>query len=181
MDVDGAQGPFTLRITTSGSGLRRWNIKVTQIECVNPSRAPPHCLQHMTGPSGTFWSFNYDWPTIRPLSSQSSVETESQEMSPGADDTGGYMNGLDYTICFRKEVGFCTQTYHVNTSHSPFELPNIDDQGRPTFDPSSAGAGAQRCLYDFVLLNSLRFCGSRLNLAGINKDVNVDHPVIGKH
>lgn len=58
--MDGAQGPFTVRITTSGSGYRRWNIKVTQIECANPSRAPANCLQHFTGPSGQISSFNYD-------------------------------------------------------------------------------------------------------------------------
>lgn len=46
LDVDAAQGPFTVRITTSGNGLRRWNIQIIQIECGNPSRAPANCLQY---------------------------------------------------------------------------------------------------------------------------------------
>lgn len=29
VDIDGAQGPFTLRVLSSGPGLRRWNIQVS--------------------------------------------------------------------------------------------------------------------------------------------------------
>lgn len=42
-------------------------------------------------------------------------------------DEAGYLNGLDYTICFRKENGFCSQTYYVNSTHSPFEILNLDN------------------------------------------------------
>ena len=38
VDVDGAQGPFTIRIITNGLGQRRWNILISQIECFNPSK-----------------------------------------------------------------------------------------------------------------------------------------------
>jgi len=125
MDVDGAQGPFTLRVLTNGPGNRRWNIQVTQIECNNPGRAPSNCLQYYSGPSGIFTSFNYDalrykdFPNInynQPLNPQS--------QHPYFD--ANYLNGLDYTICFRKESGFCTQTYSVNTTHTPFELINVE-------------------------------------------------------
>ena len=38
VDVDGVQGPVNLKVRTSGSGSRRWNILVSQIECNNPSK-----------------------------------------------------------------------------------------------------------------------------------------------
>jgi hypothetical protein len=38
VDVDGVQGPFIINIRTEGAGQRRWNILVSQIECLNPSR-----------------------------------------------------------------------------------------------------------------------------------------------
>lgn len=42
-------------------------------------------------------------------------------------DEAGYLNGLDYTICFRKEIGFCTQTYYINSTTTPFEILNSDN------------------------------------------------------
>lgn len=42
-------------------------------------------------------------------------------------DEAGYLNGLDYTICFRKEIGFCTQTYYINSTTTPFEILNADN------------------------------------------------------
>jgi len=33
-----------------------------------------------------------------------------------------YFNSLDYSICFRKEIGFCTQTYNVNATFTPLEI-----------------------------------------------------------
>lgn len=41
-------------------------------------------------------------------------------------DEAGYLNGLDYTVCFRKEIGFCTQTYYINSTSTPFEIMNAD-------------------------------------------------------
>lgn len=119
MDVDGAQGPFTLRMITNGAGYRRWNIEVTQIECTNPSRAPSNCLQYHLGPSGGFSSFNYEASQY-----QEYIPSGPQNYQNAGALDSTYYNGLDYSICFRKESGFCTQTYSVNSSFVPFEIVN---------------------------------------------------------
>lgn len=156
IDVDSSQGPFTIRITTSGNGLRKWNIKIIQIECGNPSRAPYNCLQYHTQQQGSIFSFNYE-PTQ--LISHSQIPLTNQQTQPSnlhqsstqnlpqnnddnsisnnqinhdRDDTG-YLNGLDYTICFRKENGFCSQTYYINSSSTPFEIVNVDNNCRLSF------------------------------------------------
>eukprot|EP00095_Tigriopus_kingsejongensis_P005646 maker-scaffold695_size110128-snap-gene-0.18 protein:Tk05646 transcript:maker-scaffold695_size110128-snap-gene-0.18-mRNA-1 annotation:"hypothetical protein DAPPUDRAFT_313164" len=50
----------TLEITTgSGPGIRRYDIKVTYIECLNPTRPPSGCTQYFTGPTGTISSYNH--------------------------------------------------------------------------------------------------------------------------
>lgn len=120
MDVDGAQGPFIFRVITNGPGYRRWNIQITQIECTNPSKAPSNCLQYYTGPSGAFSSFNYETSQFQDFSSTNPSSGQSQGILDAT-----YLNGMDYAICFRKENGFCTQSYSVNSSFSPFEIVNI--------------------------------------------------------
>ena len=172
MDVDGAQGPFTLRILTSGAGYRRWNIRISQIECANPSRAPANCLQYYTGPSGVFQSFNYE-------------TTNRQEIPPGVNTAvwpreASYFNNMDYTICFRKEVGFCTQTYQVNASVVTMEISAVSPLGQSSFDAARAGAGVIKCPFDFLLLDGVRYCGSHLTPLGLSGNTDIDAPVIDK-
>ncbi|KAG0418379.1 hypothetical protein HPB47_004901 [Ixodes persulcatus] len=94
LDVDMSPGPVTIFVETNGQRNSRWNIKISQIKCDSPTRAPPNCLQYYTGPSGNFTSFNY---------------LESRLTPPRM----GYFNNLDYSICFRKEADYCSQTYTV--------------------------------------------------------------------
>lgn len=169
MDIDGAQGPFFLRVLTSGPGYRRWNIRVSQIECANPSRAPSNCLQYFTGPAGTFSSFNYD--AYRPL-----VEANIKNMPQDAT----YFNNMDYAICFRKEIGFCTQTYHVNTTLVPMEISAYDlHNNRPPFDSKThGGAGVMKCHFDYLILDGIRYCGARLSSLGLTRnDAITDTPI----
>ncbi|XP_074602257.1 uncharacterized protein LOC141855947 [Brevipalpus obovatus] len=172
LDVDGSQGPFTLRMITNGPGYRRWNIQVTQIECTNPSKAPANCLQYHLGPSGSFSSFNYESSQYNEFS-----QNQNQNNQNPAFMDATYLNGLDYAICFRKESGFCTQTYSVNSTYVPFEIVNFGPNNQPTFDQNAAGAGPQRCQFDYILLNGLRLCGSRMNPMAINQNLMNDAQV----
>ncbi len=86
---------------------------------------------------------------------------------------------MDYTICFRKEPGFCTLTYSLPTIFiSPNDQNQPQDQTTPpgryfnivpevsTSNPVSndqAGAGPYDCPHDYLLLAGTRLCGSRLN------------------
>ncbi|XP_076311027.1 uncharacterized protein LOC143225462 isoform X2 [Tachypleus tridentatus] len=114
---------------------------------------PPNCLQYHTGVQGQFQSFNYI----------SDVMITDQ----------GYFNNLDYTICFRKEVGFCTMTYFLpefiqptnqqqQTQASPFFAIEMG-AGGTNQQLTTAGAGMQDCPSDYIILASIRLCGGRLN------------------
>ncbi|CAH1961904.1 unnamed protein product [Acanthoscelides obtectus] len=53
--------PITISVSTSGttSAAVAWNIKVTQIGCNCPTRAPSGCLQYFNSTTGTVRGFNY--------------------------------------------------------------------------------------------------------------------------
>ena len=125
--------------------------------------APQNCLQYKTGVQGSFKSFNFEDVHI---------------------PSTGYLSNLDYTICFRKEPGFCTVTYSVasvytsdqNTGSqspeqdqaqavSPGRYFNIipDTSSTNSVGAGQAGAGPYECPSDYIMLAGIRFCGSRLN------------------
>ncbi|XP_054166036.1 uncharacterized protein LOC128963546 [Oppia nitens] len=174
LDVDGVQGPLIMNVRTDGPGNRRWNILVSQIECTNPSRAPPNCLQYLMGPTGVIMSFNYEvlqQTNINVLNTL--IPTVSTQLSDWNYKGIGYMNDLHYSICFRKEQYFCTQTYSLdNISH----LLTLNDQ---SFSINNTGVkekegeiGLTKCSEDYILLNGIRYCGYRLTSLGDNKEIN---------
>ena len=73
---------FTLATTTTGA---TFNIKVSMIECSNPSRAPTDCIQYLTGYSNTIKSFNWDGKV--------------------------QIAGTALTYCIRRENGMCAIQY----------------------------------------------------------------------
>ena len=62
----------------AAAGSRMWKIKVTLLECNNPSKASPDCLQYYTGKSGRMFSFNKE---------------------------EGMIQNQNYRICIRQEKG----------------------------------------------------------------------------
>ncbi|XP_077493158.1 uncharacterized protein LOC144104174 [Amblyomma americanum] len=144
IDVDMSPGPVTLYVESNGTRNSRWNIKISQIKCDSPTRAPSNCLQYYTGTSGSFSSFDY---------------AESQEIPPRR----GYLNNLDYTVCFRKEAGYCSITYSVPGPEVPFSIQNVGPDSAPTTNETEAGVGMVECPMDYLLLGGVRYCGTKLN------------------
>jgi hypothetical protein len=103
-------------------------------------------LQYFTGVQGNFRSFNYE---------------DFNHSSTG------YLNNLDYTICFRKEQGFCTITFAPNQDLSNQQIPSISSfnvtANNEDIRPEEAGVGPYECPTDYIVINDLRLCGSRLN------------------
>ncbi|KAF8790785.1 hypothetical protein HNY73_005751 [Argiope bruennichi] len=143
LDVDNTISPILLKVSTKGLGRRTWNIRTSYIECGNPSRAPPNCLQYYTGIQGRFSSFNF---------------VQDEASAPN----GGYLNNLNYAICFRKEIGRCSQTY-VADSIDSFVLLNLNPNNSPTVGSGEAGLGIAECPHDYLRLEGDRYCGARLN------------------
>ncbi|KAG8201155.1 hypothetical protein JTE90_028816 [Oedothorax gibbosus] len=140
IDVENNLSPVYLTMSTKGLGRRNWNIKTSYIECSNPSKAPKNCLQYYRGPQGTFSSFNY-----------------ARDAS-----NGGYLNNLNYPICFRKELGRCSQTYTAQDIES-FLILNLNRNTSPTVGGGEAGLGVLECPNDYLRLEGDRYCGARLN------------------
>ncbi|GFW18352.1 CUB domain-containing protein [Trichonephila clavipes] len=157
VDVDNSIAPILLYISTKGLGSRTWNIRTSYIECGNPSRAPPNCLQYYTGIEGRFSSFNY-------------VQEESSVAS------GGYLNNLNYAICFRKEVGRCTQTYTAESIDN-FVILNLNPNNSPTVGGGEAGLGIYECPDDYLRLEGDRYCGARLNPSTSERNPTTNEPV----
>ena len=85
-----ATATATLDFNLVGPGTRMWDIKVSQIECNNPSRPPKGCLQYFTGTSGQFMTFNFR-----------------------ASNNPGHLPNHRYSACFRREVDFCCLRFQV--------------------------------------------------------------------
>jgi len=88
--VDRASGQTVIIRFDLGGGPAKWLIKVVQLDRNSPNLAPAGCLQYYSGLSGNFSSFNYD------------VENRTGS---------GNIDGLVYSVCFRREVAFCSIRY----------------------------------------------------------------------
>ena len=69
---------FTIAAASTGSS---WKIKISQIECFAPWKAPSDCLQFYTGVSGNVQTFNYAGNVV--------------------------LRNQQYSACIRKESGYC--------------------------------------------------------------------------
>jgi len=140
-------------VGTGTSYSRYWNIRVSQIPCGTIYTPPTGCLQYMTGFSGEVYSFNYGKSA----------------------STNHHLVSQEYSICFRREKGYCKMSYF------PLETASFYMSGKPP--STSARAGWNGCKKDYVSIvggrtsktatcktpsapsvNSVqRFCGNRLN------------------
>jgi len=111
--VDRATGQTVIIRFQLAGGPAKWLIKVVQLDRNSPNLAPAGCLQYHSGLSGNFSSFNYD-----------------AENRTGS----GNIDGLVYSICFRRELAFCSirlepvllrlrrDTPYVYPMHAPMPL-----------------------------------------------------------
>ncbi|KAH6926902.1 hypothetical protein HPB50_022765 [Hyalomma asiaticum] len=142
VDVE-ESGGISLNLMMVGSYSRKFDIKVTQLECEGPQSAPSHCLQYFWGTHGTVKSFNYD-------------------EAGGSPHHQGYPNDLDYVVCLRKEPGFCSVTYEVAPDEelgaSPFGVGAIPSQ-RESVQLTSSPIMAE-CPDDYIIIGGVRMCST---------------------
>jgi len=135
-DVGRSATSTTAVITTSSSSTinRTWRIKVSQIECGNPSRPPTGCAQYFTAPSGGFESLNFK---------------------------GGLMvQGQDMNVCFRRN-GMCQITFKVDmgsTTPDPFLIELLGATSAATQSKI-----AEACTAGRIVINAQAQCGTFLN------------------
>ncbi|XP_022243007.1 uncharacterized protein LOC111086022 [Limulus polyphemus] len=140
VDVD-ESGMVSIQVMMIGSYSRKFNIKITQLECKTNKIVPEHCLQYYTGTHGVIKSFNYE--------------------EGGATTFQGYPNNLDYTICLKKEPGFCSISYELAsdvTGVQPFGVGLVSASSSSTV----TGPVSAECPDDFLVIGGIRLCSGRI-------------------
>lgn len=134
----------TLKFTLNSASSNIWRIKVSQIECWNPTRAPEDCLQYFYGDTRyTVTSFNWD--------------------GSAACSTGCMLNDEDYAVCFRPEKGMCSQQFAESSVSSTLEAFGLNGNGQENAEITEAA-----CSNSYVQIHSIdstngdRFCGEML-------------------
>ncbi|XP_064488482.1 uncharacterized protein LOC135400576 [Ornithodoros turicata] len=131
-----AQALLAIQMSPQKQFSRRWSIRITQISCWSPTLAPDGCLQYHTKASDVITSFNF---VRRPTGFH-------------------YFANLHYTICIRRQLGFCSVVYREDAAAGFSLSPMLDRQCRDAYllvPTGSSGPVASGNVGD-------RFCGTRL-------------------
>jgi len=158
VNVKPAGGPIVLTVDTSKmkTMARKWNIKITQISCSSPERAPAGCLQFHNETSGTIRSFNFAAPKSR------EVEAQTRQI-----------RNMNYGICVSSKVGYCDVTWTQSTN-SDRSFSMSGDANNDTLDNSVTGT--EDCSTDYILIpggyykdpnskvvhQASKYCGTKL-------------------
>ncbi|PSN47048.1 hypothetical protein C0J52_09368 [Blattella germanica] len=139
VDFPPEDSPIQISISTNGAVTfnRKWNIKITQIECASTERAPTGCLMYYTAINGKVMSFNY-------ASAGRGLELPwTRELAD-----------LNYGVCIRMAPDYCTIQWSRNSA-DPYSFTVSGDTG--SLSPGDLGAnldvkqGAD-CTTDFVVI-----------------------------
>ncbi|CAG2100898.1 unnamed protein product [Medioppia subpectinata] len=188
LDVDpkATEDPLLLIVNTANEQQynRKWSIRIQQVECRSPFRAPSGSLQHYTTPSGIVESLNF-----RGIGKAMPILLPGQVLAPLAFPgvfqqinvfpSPNYFNNMHYGITIAKQPKMCGIRWAANTMD--FGGINVDRSGVETncvniltdtgdyiTIPDSSANGNN------LLVN--RFCGQKLspNLAPLGSNVNED-------
>ncbi|KAF7263973.1 hypothetical protein GWI33_000788 [Rhynchophorus ferrugineus] len=150
-------GNTTITVTIfvrSASASRSWNIRISQINCNCPWRAPSGCLQYYQSLSGTVRSFNYG---------TSSVLNGTRQLA-----------NMNYGVCVAMQPGYCSIQWSQSSDLYSF---TVNDNtfltvGTGTIGTTTASSTGQACTTDFVVIpapilvstdlpvGADRFCGN---------------------
>ena len=119
---------------------------IIQIECGKPWSPPLQCKEYHTGVSGTFKSWNFD------------------------DSNNIHSNDLAYSICIRREKGYCG--YSVTPANEPLSF---------VWDQATRGRGGAICRTDNFSIPGSSLDGRGLSLERYcgNILVHVEKPPTG--
>ncbi|KAK7065391.1 hypothetical protein SK128_015792 [Halocaridina rubra] len=143
INVEANGGPVKLTVdrSTTGSSIRSWNIKVTQLLCNSRYRAPDSCLQYFTETSGTVQSFNYDVavPVVTPPAITGTRQIANQ----------------DYGVCIQKAAGYCGIVWErdANAGGYSFTVSGNVEALQPGLEGTpDASAKGDLCTDDYIVI-----------------------------
>ncbi|KAH7939547.1 hypothetical protein HPB52_013665 [Rhipicephalus sanguineus] len=136
------QAILTVRLSARTERERRWSIRITQVSCWSPTMAPEGCLQYHTKASDVITSFNF----VR-------------------NPTGfHYYANMHYSICIRRQLGFCSILYEENGTNGFRLSPLVNQRCRDAYvliPTGSTGAVSDGNLGD-------RICGTTFTPVAAN-------------
>ncbi|XP_015782632.1 uncharacterized protein LOC107360478 isoform X2 [Tetranychus urticae] len=109
VDPDDVNEPLLLVVNTANEEMynRKWSIRIQQIPCQSPFRAPSGCLQYFTATSGTVESLNYrGMPRSRQLNQQGSVNLPINPLILPT-QSPNYFHNMNYGICIAQSPRMC--------------------------------------------------------------------------
>lgn len=144
---------LTFSIDTAATNL--WRVKVSQIECWNPSKAPEDCLQYFFGGvRHTVTTFNWD--------------------GSASCSTGCLLHDQQYQTCFRAEKGMCGQTF------TPTSVQSGEDAFQHGDEAEVVEVGRAECAESYIVINNNEvitaanrdgvFCGDHLSFSEETSD-----------
>ncbi|KAH6923979.1 hypothetical protein HPB50_010115 [Hyalomma asiaticum] len=105
------QAILSVRLNARLEIERRWTIRIAQVSCWSPLLAPEGCLQYHTKAADVITSFNF-----------------------ARNPTGfHYYANLHYSICIRRQLGFCSILYEENGSNAFRLSPLVNQRCRDAY------------------------------------------------
>ncbi|KAG9508925.1 Solute carrier family 35 member G1, partial [Fragariocoptes setiger] len=183
VDPDRPEDPLLLIVNTANEQRynRRWSIRIQQIACHSPFRAPNGCLQYYTSESGIVESFNFrgngratafPGSSILPIRGMARFPTLQFISSPN------YLNDMYYGVCIQKQPRMCAIKWQALQFDFGGTLAGLSD----VTSPHSQTYGCVRNdglvqygadLGDYIIITGgsrdgkyrlqNQFCGQRLN------------------
>lgn len=149
IDSGRASTAATLKFTLATSESNSWRIKVTQIECWNPTRAPEGCLQYYYGDTRhNVQSFNWD--------------------GTNSCSSGCIFDEQSYTVCYRPEKGMCGMQYNQQSVSSSLESFDFRDEEAESTGQETGNADGE-CDAGYIQFHGTeamvldRWCGEAFN------------------
>ncbi|XP_040565053.1 uncharacterized protein [Lepeophtheirus salmonis] len=142
-----------LKFQFKGMGQRRWRILSSEIECNNPGRARPGCLQYYFESTGRINTFNFNAMGSSHLASQK------------------------YAICFRRNLNTCCIEYRVcEDEKEAFTLgisPNAASKTDNTCNEDfiTIEGSSSECKRNNIILSN-RYCGTNFNDSPLGLAIN---------
>jgi hypothetical protein len=129
VDPNDTSEPLLFIVNTGNDEVfnRKWSIRIRQVPCHSPSRAPSGCLQHYTALEGVVESFNYrglsrtphgfgaqyspDYGSSGAYSPYNGLAGGYQLGAYAAGSSPNYLNSMSYGVCVALQPGHCAVRY----------------------------------------------------------------------
>lgn len=183
MDPNQPEDPLLLIVNTANEQRynRRWSIRVQQIACHSPFRAPNGCLQYYTSESGVVESFNFRGngrATAFPGSSVLPIRSVPQYPTLQYISSPNYFNDLYYGVCIQKQSRMCAIKWQAIQFDFGGTLAGLSDISGPNSQTYGCVRSDGLAMFgsdigDFIAIQGAsrdgkfrlqsQFCGQRLN------------------